>query len=50
VLYRDPRPRIVYSTGQQNPDSGVVTLDYGPGFGFFQIQHAAVETVTIHKQ
>src|SRR5262249_20304907 len=47
VFYTGKRPKIVQSTATQNPDSGLVTLDYGTAF--FSIQYASMEVVTIAK-
>ena len=47
VLYTGKRPKIVHSAATQNPDSGLVTLDYGTAF--FSIQYASMEVVTISK-
>ena len=48
VFYTPQRPRIVHSASTQNPNSGLVSLDYGTAF--FLIQYASIEDVTIHQQ
>jgi hypothetical protein len=48
VFYAAPRPKIIHSTATQNPDSGLVDLDYGSAR--FLIQYADVEEVVIRKR
>jgi hypothetical protein len=50
VVYAKPKPKIVHSTSQQDPDAGLVSADYGTGFGFFLIQFDGIENVSIHQQ
>jgi hypothetical protein len=47
VFYVFPKPKIVHSTSTQDPDAGLVSLDYGTAF--FLIQFDGIPTVTIRK-
>jgi hypothetical protein len=47
VYYAGKRPRIVHSAATQNPDSGLVTLDYGTAF--YGVQYGSMELVNILK-
>lgn len=47
VYYAGKRPRIVHSAATQNPDSGLVTLDYGTAF--YSVQYESMEDVNILK-
>jgi len=47
VYYASPRPRIIHSTATQNPDAGLVDLDYGGAR--FLVQYVDVEDVVIKK-
>ena len=48
VYYLGKRPKIVQSAATQNPDSGLVTLDYGTAQ--FSVQYVSAEVVNILKQ
>jgi hypothetical protein len=47
VFYTPPRPHIIHSTETQNPDSGLVDLDYGSAR--YLVQYADVEDVVIRR-
>ena len=47
VFYTPPRPSIVHSAATQDPDAGLVDLDYGPGR--FLVQYDDVEDVVIKR-
>jgi hypothetical protein len=47
VIYARPKPKIVHSTATQDPDAGLVSLDYGTVF--FLIQFDGIENVTIRQ-
>jgi hypothetical protein len=47
VFYTSPRPRIIQSAATQNPDAGIVDLDYGTAR--FVVQYNDVEQVVIRK-
>jgi hypothetical protein len=48
VFYTPPRPHIIHSTETQDPDNGLVDLDYGSAR--FLIQYADIEEVTIRRK
>jgi hypothetical protein len=48
VFYVFPKPKIVHSTSTQDPDAGLVSLNYGTDS--FLIQFDGIPTVTISKQ
>ena len=48
IFYEAPRPRIIQSTEQQDPDAGLVDLDYGTARVL--IQYDDIEDVTIAKK
>jgi hypothetical protein len=48
VFYVMPKPKIVHSTSTQDPDAGLVSLDYGTAN--FLIQFDGIPTVIIRKQ
>jgi hypothetical protein len=48
VYYTGKRPRIVHSAATQNPDSGLVTLDFDTAF--FSVQYESMEDVNILRQ
>jgi hypothetical protein len=50
VFYAKPKPKIVHSTSQQDPDSGLVSADYGTGLGYFLITFDGIPKVTIQQQ
>lgn len=47
VFYTPPRPRIIHSTATQNPDAGLVDLDYDTAR--FLVQYNDVEDVVIKR-
>jgi len=47
VFYTSPRPGIIQSVATQNPDAGIVDLDYGTAR--FVVQYNDVEQVVIRK-
>jgi hypothetical protein len=48
IFYVMPRPKIVHSTSTQDPDAGLVSLNYGTAS--FLIQFDGILNVTIQKQ
>jgi len=48
VFYTPPRPRIIHSTETQDPDAGLVDLDYGTAR--FLVQYDDIESVVIAKE
>jgi hypothetical protein len=48
VFYVAPRPKIVHSTSTQDPDAGLVSLNYGTAS--YLIQFDGILNVTIQKQ
>jgi hypothetical protein len=49
VFYAKPKPSIVHSTSTQNPDSGLVSANYG-GNSSFLIDFDGIPKVTIQQQ
>ena len=47
VFYTAPRPSIIHSTATQNPDAGLVDLDYG--LARFLVQYEGIENVVIKR-
>jgi hypothetical protein len=47
VFYTPPRPRIIQSAATQNPDAGLVDLNYGTAR--FVVQYDDIEQVTVSK-
>jgi hypothetical protein len=47
VSYVSPKPKIVHSTATQNPDAGLINLDYGSATDL--IQYVGVEKVVIRR-
>jgi hypothetical protein len=47
VFYKAPRPAIIHSVATQNPDAGIVDLNYGTAR--FVVQYSDVEQVVIRK-
>ena len=47
VFYTPPRPSIIHSTATQNPDAGLVDLDYGSAR--FLVQYEGIENVVIKR-
>ena len=47
VFYTPPRPRIIHSAATQNPDAGLVDLDYGSAR--FLVQYDDIEDVVIKR-
>jgi hypothetical protein len=47
VFYTSPRPKIIQSTATQDPDAGLVDLDYGTAR--FVVQYDDTEQVTVRK-
>jgi hypothetical protein len=47
IFYTPPRPRIIHSAETQDPDNGLVDLDYGTAR--FLIQYADIEQVVIRR-
>ena len=47
VFYTPPRPRIIHSAATQDPDAGLVDLDYGSAR--FLVQYDDVESVVITR-
>jgi len=47
VFYTPPRPRIIHSAATQDPDAGLVDLDYGTAR--FLVQYDDIESVVITK-
>jgi hypothetical protein len=47
VFYTPPRPRIIHSTETQDPDAGLVDLDYGSAR--FLVQYDDIEDVVIKR-
>ena len=47
VIYKSPRPRIIHSAATQDPDAGLVDLDYGTAR--FLVQYDGIEQVVIRK-
>jgi len=48
VFYTPPRPSIIHSTATQDPDAGIVDLDYGTAR--FVVQYDDIEQVVIRKK
>jgi hypothetical protein len=48
ISYTPPRPKIIQSTETQDPDAGLVDLDYGTAR--FVVQYDDVEQVVIRKR
>ena len=48
VFYATPRPKIIHSTQTQDPNSGLVSLQYSPAVTDL-VQYANVENVVIRK-
>jgi hypothetical protein len=48
IFYTPPRPRIIHSAATQDPDAGIVDLDYGTAR--FVVQYDEVEQVTIRRR
>jgi hypothetical protein len=48
VFYASPKPSIIHSTATQDPDAGLVDLNYGTAR--FLVQYDDVEQVVIRKQ
>jgi hypothetical protein len=49
VFYDKPRPAITHSTSTQDPDAGLVSLNYGTGFAYYLIQFDGIPTVNISQ-
>jgi hypothetical protein len=47
VIYTPPRPAIIHSVATQNPDAGIVDLNYGTAR--FVVQYNDIEQVVIRK-
>jgi hypothetical protein len=47
VIYVPPRPRIIHSAATQDPDAGLVDLDYDTAQ--FLVQYDGVEQVVIRR-
>jgi hypothetical protein len=47
IIYNPPKPKIIRSAATQNPDAGLVDLDYGTAR--FVVEYNDVEQVTIRK-
>jgi hypothetical protein len=47
IFYTPPRPRIIHSTETQNPQDGIVDLDYDTAR--YVVQYADIEQVTIKR-
>jgi hypothetical protein len=47
VYYTPPRPSITHSAATQDPDAGLVDLDYGPAR--FLVQYDDIEDVVIRR-
>jgi hypothetical protein len=45
-----PHPKVIHSTSTQDPDAGLVSVNYGTGLPSFLIQFDGIENVTIHQQ
>jgi hypothetical protein len=48
VFYASPKPRIIHSAATQDPDAGLVDLDYGTAR--FVVQYDDIEQVVIRKR
>ena len=50
VFYTPPRPSIIHSAATQDPDAGLVDLDYGGiGHARFLVQYDGIEQVVIAR-
>jgi len=47
IFYTPPRPRIIHSAETQDPDAGIVDLDYGSAR--YVVQYDDIEQVTIRR-
>ena len=47
MFYTPPRPSIIHSAATQDPDAGIVDLDYGTAR--FVVQYDDIEQVVIRK-
>jgi hypothetical protein len=47
VFYASPRPSIIHSTATQNPDAGLINLDYGTSKSL--VQYVEIEKVVIAR-
>ena len=47
IFYTPPRPSIIHSAATQDPDAGIVDLDYSTAR--FVVQYDDIEQVTIRK-
>jgi hypothetical protein len=47
IIYNPPKPKIIRSAATQNPDAGLVDLDYGTAR--FLVQYDDIEQVVIRK-
>ena len=47
IFYTPPRPRIIHSAETQDPDAGIVDLDYGSAR--YVVQYDDIEQVTIKR-
>ena len=47
VIYTPPRPHIIHSAATQDPDAGIVDLDYGTAR--FVVQYDDIEQVVIRR-
>ena len=48
IFYTPPRPSIIHSAATQDPDAGIVDLDYGTAR--FVVQYDDIEQVVIRKK
>jgi hypothetical protein len=49
IFYTPPRPSIIHSAATQDPDAGIVDLDYGFNTARFVVQYDDIEQVVIRK-
>jgi hypothetical protein len=47
IFYTPPRPSIIHSAATQDPDAGIVDLDYGTAQ--YAVQYDGIEQVVIRK-
>jgi hypothetical protein len=50
VIYVPQRPSIIHSAATQDPDAGIVNVDYGTNTARFVVQYDDIEQVTIRRQ
>jgi hypothetical protein len=49
IIYTPPRPDIIHSAATQDPDAGLVDLDYENGVAHFLVQYDGIEQVVIRR-